>query len=165
MFDLGTVQSVVERSIGGSPRGVRSVFIPISEKWAIKLFGNTGSCNAVMKNHRACLNAGMAPEMGEMFMLPEPINGDGRGYTCGYFVEIVETCPNLDGNGADYLRTHGEEELEKARAEVEAWRSELYPLIRDLVDEICEKTGWYFDDAHVYNWGKKNGKFIPIDFD
>lgn len=166
MFDSSVVEEEVKKTIRRSPSGVSAVFVKLNEKWAIKLFKSEEKRDKVMSNHERCLEHCLAPEIGDTIDLPDYVDGEHGGYRFGYVVEIVEVCPNLDRGGRDYIAAHGETKYEEAKKERDKWEEEMREAkFWNIVGEIEEKTGWYFEDSHSYNWGRKDGKFIPIDFD
>lgn len=156
-----TLESTIKSKIYGSPNGICAVFIPINEKWAIKLFRNEGQRDEVKETQEAFARCGYGPEVGEDIDLPQRI---GK-YQYGYFTEIVETC--VPGINTD---NHTDEEHE---ARLDAWEK----FEREYGDEFTEGTKVYDDlreaydmvgmelsDMHSANIGWKNGKIIPIDF-
>lgn len=150
---------IINSKIDSSPEGIQCSFIPLNDKWGIKVYSCKSTRDYAYINQKKCLEIGLAPELGDKIDL------DDKTYC--YITERVWTFPCLDSDmdRRRFLLDHTIEELEVALKEIDMFEDHyLDSGLSDIVDEIWEKTGWRFIDDHVFNWGKKDGNWIPIDF-
>lgn len=161
MESITDLQTTIRTKLKGSPNGISAAFIPINEKWAIKLFKSQSQRDEVKETQAIFANCGYGPEVGEDINLPEKIDK----YKFGYFTEIVKTC--VPGINRDYHTDEEHEERMDAWAEFEEEYgsecdegTEVFNALRDAFDA----TGMELTDMHAGNLGWKDGKIIPIDF-
>lgn len=158
------ILDLVKNKITGSPHGISAIFIPISEKWGLKLFRWEHERNGAYENQSLFLSYGLAPELGDKITLPDEIQCGKKKYKFGYFTEIIETL--IPGRTEDMT-----EEQEEARDdlcdELELfWGNECESdsKIEQKIKEWEELTGERAYDMHVGNLGIKNGVLMPLDF-
>lgn len=125
-----------------SPSGCACRFVPLTKKWAIKLYAAKFKRDEAYNNQYKVFKVGYAPKVGECIDLPE---GE---FKYGYITEIVKTL--FDENSDD--------------DDVNEWEEKHQGKIDLIVDTIEELCGFEFSDCHAHNWGIKNRKLIPIDF-
>lgn len=160
MFTVENLQSQVAEKIEGSPSGCQAIFIKLDEKWGLKLYLSADERDKSYKIQKRCFKKGWAPEVGEVFDIP--LEGpNGRQY--GYITEVVETLehlPRYDDPRRSEVQKKKDEWYDKYYYTLEGGMS----LVEKWVEQIQEETGFCFRDDHCYNWGRKDGKWIPIDF-
>jgi hypothetical protein len=142
-FDIDTIKKTLSNSpLEASPSGCACKFVPITKKWAIKLYSAKFKRDEACNNQQMVYDVGYAPKVGQVFDLP-----DGE-FRYGYITEIVKTVFNSNSN----------------KDHVYDWEEKNQEKIDEIVDEIESLCGFEFSDCHGYNWGIKNKKLIPIDF-
>jgi hypothetical protein len=152
---VAEIEQKIRSSFSDSPNGCQCKFVPLDDKWAIKLYKSRQKRDETYDNQKMCFDVGYAPELGERIDLP---NGPMR---YGYITEIVETIFNT----ADYdLDADCSEDEDDEYSEVLDWEGENYSELNRIKRFLYQKTGWEFRDDHAFNWGMKDGKLIPIDF-
>lgn len=153
--------SSVAQAIKGSPSGISAVFIPINEKWAIKLFSSEEKRDDVKETQRIFAEKGFGPDVGDNIDLPEMIDE----YQFGYFTEIIKTCVP----GINRLH-HTADEYDERQ---EAWynftakygsEDSVGSEVHNSLERAFKATGITLSDMHAGNLGWKNDKIIPIDF-
>lgn len=112
-----------------------------------KLFFHKDDRDNAYKNNMLVYNAdkNLAPQPFDKFYCDYKTtryHNQERMY--GYTVELIETINDDEDAWSWYYKR----------------QKTLAPIIAKLY-----KIGFIFDDTHMYNWGIKNGKYIPIDFD
>lgn len=123
-----------------SPQGWDARFVPITDRWAVKVFRNADIRDSAYHwQHRAALHQ-LGPLVGDYFDL-------GKEYC--YITEIAE--PALDVDAFDW----SEEDIRLQ----EEFRNELDELIYAL-----KRIGFGFGDVHMSNVGWLNGRLVCIDF-
>lgn len=136
-----------------SPHGVSCNFVPINDKWGMKIYKTETERNKAFVNQKEFLEHSLAPEIGGKVDLPD------IGFA--YITEIVETV--LDQH--EYLEHDDHDRSQYWDAE-EKWSHKNLDEILELMNKINSKsTSFRFYDNHAGNLGRKNGKLIPIDFD
>jgi hypothetical protein len=155
MFDVEQISKKVEEAIEGSPGGCYAIFVPLSEKWAIKLYRDEDTRDETLEIQQECCEIGYGPETGGKFDLPSD-EEDDCSPRYGYLTEIIEPLADLRSSRNPGRRIEGHSAW--------VWAYENKPIIEPIIEFIKEKTGWYFDDHHGFNWGRKNGKLMPLDF-
>lgn len=155
-----TLTKIAREKIQSSPKGVSSVFIPITKNWAMKLFRDEESRDDAYNMQKTYYGAGYAPELGDKIDLPEGIQDANTWgeFQYGYFTEIVETV--IDKRANWIVTAEQRENFIDAWGDYEDEDSRLYSYIQ----EMWEETGEELWDLHPGNWGYKDGKLIPIDF-
>jgi len=153
------IQGIITQKYKSSPRGRDCTFIPLTEKWGLKLFNHKETRDLSYDRQKKCLEIGLAPEIGDKIDLPDD--------QYGYITEIVWCFPNIDTINDEnrYLETHSISELDELKDEIEKFQDSFEENgLVEIIKNIYDLTGWNFYDDHVFNWGKKDGKWIPIDF-
>lgn len=168
--DLTSLAQLVEDKKAVSPGGAESVFIPINDKWAIKIiqsavlvdWNNTYdddemtlevARDIMYGRQKAVAELGYAPEVGDKINLP-----DG---TFGYITEIVEAAKVPP---ADFGYQAAEEFNNADPFYCEYLEANKKGTIEIIIDEIEAETSWRMTDSHGGNWGRKNGQWVVIDF-
>jgi len=145
------------------PRGGRCCFIPIDDKWAVKVYKEAYQRDKAFSNQRKAAVYGLGPEVGPYFNVIVV----GTHYYC-YVTEIVETvypgCYYHDWN--DYVHSQqGKDSWSDFDDTASQLNDDLCDEANDLYSELYEKIGFEFGDSFSGNWGWKNGKLICIDFE
>lgn len=155
-LDIPTITSKLD----SSPKGMSAVFIPISEKWAIKLYRHAETRDDSHYIQSAFAKAGYGPEIGDKFEFPEMVGH----YKFGFFTEIIPTC--IPGATRDSSRYELAERrrLSDEFAQTHGHEWEQGTKTHDDLQEAFDAVGITLDDMHNGNLGWKNGKIIPIDF-
>lgn len=144
-IDQGKIMSRVY----GSPSGIRAVFVPIDDKWAIKLFDDRKDRDRAYFNQQQAAEYELGPDVGEKIEFSVDCE-----YPHGYITEIVEVLVphqeivNKVWDSCDYY-----DQSEEHWQEVDKLQREL---------KFC--TGIDYGDMHPANIGIKNGHYVLIDF-
>ncbi len=144
-----TYQELVEQKKDSSPGGADAVFIPISDKWALKMFHCEYKRDFSYEIQQKCSEHGLAPKVGEK------VDIEDDEYCYGFICEIVETVvpedlimkvkrANESGEGWSY-------ELDNEWGEYE-YDSELQTELSEL-NQKYDNLGFYPSDMHVGNLG------------
>lgn len=138
--------------IRGSPSGVRSVFVKIDDKWAIKLFEKERHRDRAYRNQKQAAEYKLGPDVGKK--IDFSVSCD---YPYGYITEIVDVLvPHSEIVNRDYDSYNyycygdGKQKFDK--------------LVDELSNKLEECTGIRYRDLHPANIGIKNGYFVLIDF-
>ena len=161
------IMDLIKSKIRDSPSGISAVYIQIYKEWGLKLFSSNLSRDLCHKRQKICHKAGWAPKAGakiDIEISPDDkdlFTIDNNVHQFGYLTEHLFTLPNTDsynhGLCADLYKL--------AEEEINEWKNKYEDKIDIWFKEIKEKTGWYFYDRHMFNWGRtKEGKWVPIDF-
>lgn len=124
-----------------SPNGRHAVFVPITDKWAVKIYRDEDIRDASVVRQTAAAEVGLGPQVGASFEL-------GDDYC--YITEIAE--PLATATQLESLATE--------RAIWEEYDEEIDALIKDLHRHIY----WCFIDVHIGNLARLNGNLVCIDF-
>lgn len=142
-------ESKIMSCVKGSPCGIASVFVKIDKKWAIKLYSYEDDRNSAYRNQAEAAEYGLGPDVGETIDF-----GINCKYPYGYITEIVEVLvPHEDIAISNY------NELYRVRK-----TQEFKDKVRELHEELFNKTGINYCDMHPGNIGVKNGEYVLIDF-
>jgi hypothetical protein len=159
-------QTLVEQKKDSSPGGVDAVFIPISDKWALKMFRSERTRSFSYLTQKRCSEHGLAPLVGEKVDIQ-----DGE-YKYGFICEIVETIvPEDVVVRAKYANEkkngHWSTSLNNEWNEIED-DDRLQDELRNLIEQY-EDLGFSPSDMHAGNLGylyNEDGErqLICIDF-
>ena len=156
-------QKLVEDKKHVSPGGIDAIFIPISDKWALKMFKWEDTRNLSYDIQKKCSKHKLAPKVGTK------VNIEDGDYPYGFICEIVETVIPYDlivkvkkrNNGGGCWTDEMNEEWDLY--EEEAQENGLGELI-----EAYEDLGFSPEDMHAGNLGylEVDGerRLICIDF-
>ena len=142
-MNVKAITSTVKQKIHRSPHGCACIFVPINDKWAIKLYSNMRKrdfCHA-MQTKAALFNLG--PLTGNKVDLDSSIGP----YHFGYLSEIVECYYEM---GPD---------------DVTNWYKEHGLAMKALREDLRKYISFEFLDHHPENVGFKNGTLVCIDFE
>jgi hypothetical protein len=145
---------IFEEKRSASPRGVDCIFVPINEKWALKMFSSDYVRDKSHRLQKELSEHNLAPKVGGQINLDR----DGSNYYCyGFVTEIVETVLSHEYIvGLD----KGQEDWGLFRETKE----EMKDQVAELKDEY-ESLGYSPYDLHPGNLGyNKDGRLICIDF-
>lgn len=141
-------QQKVAQRIKGSPHGCNATFVPLDEKWGVKLFQNSKERDRVYEIQKKFSAHNLAPDLGEKV--------DIQGIA-GYVTEIIEPIIPweliLIEDGSEYV-----DAVENAGIFFDE------EIADERISEMKEIVGIYLCDMHEGNWGTKNGELIPLDF-
>ena len=124
------------------PSGRHCNFVKLSDNWGLKVYKSEKERDFCYKNQLKCSKIGCGPEVGELVDL-QSLD------MYAYITEVIDTFPE-DYYACDDMPDEIAEETQIG--------------INEAISEVYEKTGWYMDDGYVFNFGKKDGKIMILDF-
>ena len=141
------ISSLVKNEICDSPSGNNAKFIPLNDRWAIKVFDYSQERDIAYYWQKKAAFYGLAPNVGGKIDLE-----DGE-YRWGYVTEIIEPLvphEKMKGrnNWAAIWPIHAE------------WEDEIKQCCVDLLDIGVD----VWSDIHAGNFGQKDGKVLCLDF-
>lgn len=143
-----SLAEITKANLEKSPKGCNCTFIPINDKWGLKLYMFEDTRDTNYKYQKLAAQHGLGPNVGGIINLP-PV----EGFQYGYISERVETF--CDGNKCFSMRQFCDE-----------WEEQWSDEIQDLDDRMVEILGIScLADAHPGNFGMKEGRLVCIDFD
>jgi hypothetical protein len=161
---------IAKSKFPGSPSGVASNFVSLSNKHGIKIFNNYHNCCESYEIQEMCHHRGWGPAVGDLITLPN-FNRWGETFH-GYITEKLKTVvpPCIYRMGIPTAQEDRDEHriiVEKWEVEWEYihWAHDNTGRLAEHIDTMEVETDWRLCDAHCYNWGYLNsGKMVPIDF-
>lgn len=155
-------QTLVETQKDNSPGGVDAVFIPINDKWALKMFENENTRDSSYDIQQKCSEHGLAPEVGSKVDIEE---GTHR---YGFICEIVETVvPHEIVRQVNEWNKDDEEWDTEVESEWDYLHESVHYQLSQLY-KTYENLGYHPFDMHVGNLGylEVDGerRLICIDF-
>lgn len=118
-----------------SPSGSTCYFVPLNNNKAIKIYDCKSIRDSAHKYQSLAANFGLGPDT------YEKVDFDA------YYAYITENV----GDDALVLWRRGEKEVEENE-------------LRQLKEDLFDKTGFYFSDDGTFNLAYKNDRLICIDF-
>lgn len=118
------------------------IFLPLDKKWGIKTYDYKVDRDYSFFLQRRCAKLNLGPDVGNRFTF-QIIEGKRKHRKYCYSTEIVKT---FTDDESDIFDKKYEREASKVK------------------DILLKKLKWNFLDDHMFNWGIKNNKLIPIDF-
>lgn len=131
-----------------SSDGAFCKFVKLDERWGIKLYLDKDDRDEIFERQEEAARYGLGPEVGDCLDISQ------LDLPFGYITEIIE--PAFDPKDFNYV--HEEDAAEKK------FIDENYDEIREVHQKLHQKLRWSFMDDHLFNWGYKNGKLMPLDF-
>ena len=155
-------EELVKKEQHNSPGGIDAIFIPISDKWALKMFSCEDKRNSSYSIQKRCSEYDLAPRVGEKIDI---VDGD---YPYGFICEIVDTVVSHE-----IIK-----KINKWRDNDESWDDDVLDEWNELEWETeeelgelinnYESLGYWPSDMHVGNLGYMmvdgERKLICIDF-
>lgn len=152
MITQDEAKQLVDERLYDSPHGVMCSFIPINDKWALKVYDCPFDRDIHYKRQLAAAAIGLGPDVAGILDI------DDISYA--YITEIVEPYVPWHINTDEYRK-----ERIRIRLEVkERFETEHGKELQALCDKLYAEIGFSFQDRHAGNVGFKDGRLICIDF-
>ena len=169
MMAMNEIENEVRRSLYTSPGGRECIFIKLPSNIGIKCYASRKKRDTAHFNQKRAHSIGLGPEVGRRIKLDIALSrkqldklydatdskvtwiidyyGGLKGLYC-YETEIVET-----------VFKGWESPKERVR-----WAMENRAELDEVVERLWNEADFDFYDDHGFNWGIKDGKYIPVDF-
>jgi len=139
------------------PAGIHCYFIKLNSEWGVKCYHDKSSFETAYERQKLCYEEGLAPEVGESFEIDVDFYDEEEHCQIDklycYVTELIKPCVSILGKNADYID-----------AMCEKFQDEYEKDLWLIQQEIRDKTGWYPEDIHGFNWGWNDGKLQLLDF-
>jgi len=143
---IGKFKNMIKKDRGEVTRnalsGISCAFVPINKKWAVKMYWDEETRDETYERQAGAAAHGVAPSVGACFDLPE--SDCPEDYRYGYITEIVECGSEV------FNAIYGTEEY--------------WAIWTEITDDLEAAINWKFEDFGFGNVGRKNGKWMCVDF-